>query len=148
MKSLRCYIEDIKKRVLALSITVGMGVALLLAPSALAFPVGNNGPNATPGASTGGVQSEVCDGIGGCDTGGTGRNAGLNKTLNFVINLLLVLLGVISVIMIIVGGIKYSASGGDSNATASAKNTIIYALIGLAIAAAAKPLVGLILKSI
>lgn len=49
--------------------------------------------------------------------------------------------GVVSVIMIILAGIKYALSGGDSQKTASAKNTIIYALIGASIASVAAPIV-------
>ena len=40
-------------------------------------------------------------------------------------------LSIIALIFIAVGGLKYALSGGDSNAIASAKNTILYAVIGL-----------------
>lgn len=49
-------------------------------------------------------------------------------------SLVLILVGIASVIMIIIGGFKYVISSGDSNAINSAKNTILYAVIGLVVA--------------
>ena len=46
---------------------------------------------------------------------------------------ILYIVGLISVVMLIVGGLKYALSGGDSKQVTDAKNTILYALIGLAI---------------
>jgi hypothetical protein len=43
-------------------------------------------------------------------------------------------LGAVSVIMVVIGGIKYAGSQGDPAGTAKAKNTIIYAVIGVVIA--------------
>ena len=51
-----------------------------------------------------------------------------------IISTLLFVLGIISVIMIIVGGIQYALGGGDSNQLTRAKNTIMYAVIGLVVA--------------
>jgi hypothetical protein len=50
---------------------------------------------------------------------------GLSKIIKNVINAILFLLGIIAVIMIIIGGLKYTTSNGDSNSIASAKNTIL-----------------------
>ena len=50
--------------------------------------------------------------------------------------------------MIIVGGIRYITSGGDSGNISSAKNTIIYAVIGLIIVALAQILVHYVLSSV
>lgn len=51
-----------------------------------------------------------------------------------VINIALWAVGVLAVIMLIWGGIKYATSAGDANKVTSAKNTIMYALIGLVVA--------------
>ncbi len=51
-----------------------------------------------------------------------------------VVNTLLFVVGVISVIVIIVGGIMYTVSGGDSGGVTKAKNTILYAVVGLVVA--------------
>jgi len=51
-----------------------------------------------------------------------------------VANTLLFLVGAISVIMLIIGGIRYVVSAGDQNAVTGAKNTILYAIVGIVIA--------------
>ena len=51
-----------------------------------------------------------------------------------VMRIVLGALGAISVLMIVIGGIRYTISQGDSSAVASAKNTILYAVIGLVVA--------------
>lgn len=51
-----------------------------------------------------------------------------------VTNILLFLVGAISVIMLIIGGIRYVISGGDQAAVTSAKNTILYAIVGIVVA--------------
>ena len=54
------------------------------------------------------------------------------------------LLAGISVIMIIIGGIKYVTSQGESAAVGSAKNTILYAVIGLIVAILASTIVAFV----
>jgi len=65
-----------------------------------------------------------------------------------VVNVLLFVIGAISVIMLIIGGIRYTVSGGDSGSVTAAKNTIMYALIGLAIAFLAFAIVNWVLGAI
>ena len=62
-----------------------------------------------------------------------------------VVNLLLWAIGIVSVIMIIIGGIRYATSNGDSNQVSAAKNTIMYAVIGLVIAIFAYAIVNFVL---
>ena len=65
-----------------------------------------------------------------------------------VVNLLLWAIGIVSVIMIIIGGIRYATSNGDSNQVTAAKNTIMYAVIGLVIAIFAYAIVNFVLTQI
>jgi hypothetical protein len=58
----------------------------------------------------------------------------IGPVITTVINVLLFIVGAISVIMIIVGGIMYSTSAGDSGAVTKAKNTVMFAVVGLVIA--------------
>ena len=51
-----------------------------------------------------------------------------------VTNILLFLIGAISVIMLIIGGIRYVISGGDQAQVTGAKNTILYAIVGIIVA--------------
>lgn len=50
-----------------------------------------------------------------------------------IVNVVLLLVGAIAVIMLIIGGVRYIVSGGDSNAVEGAKNTILYAIIGIVV---------------
>ena len=65
-----------------------------------------------------------------------------------VVNVLLFVIGAISVIMLIFGGIRYTVSGGDSANVTAAKNTIMYALIGLVVAFLAFAIVNWVLGAI
>jgi hypothetical protein len=61
-----------------------------------------------------------------------------------VINWILIAVGLICVIFIIWGGIRYATSGGDSEKVKNAKNTLLYAIIGLAIALLAAVIVNVV----
>jgi hypothetical protein len=79
-------------------------------------------------------------------------NAGLfsgdDSIVTTVINTILYIVGIIAVIMLIIGGIKYATSSGDEKKVTSAKNTIIYAILGLAFAILAWTLVNFVFVSI
>ena len=62
-----------------------------------------------------------------------------------VTNTLLFLVGAISVIMLIVGGIRYIVSAGDQNQVTGAKNTIMYAIVGIIVAVMAWGIVNFVL---
>ncbi len=66
------------------------------------------------------------------DCTGDGDNQ-LAALINKVINLFSIIVGAVSVLMIIYGGFKYITSGGSDDGTKAAKNTILYALVGLVI---------------
>lgn len=48
-----------------------------------------------------------------------------------IIDVLSLIVGVVSVVMIIIGGLRYITSGGDAGNVTTAKNTILYAIVGL-----------------
>ncbi len=70
----------------------------------------------------------------------------VNDLIKLAINIFSIVVGVISVIMIIVGGLKYITSGGESGSVTGAKNTIMYAVIGLVVVAMAQFIVQFVLK--
>lgn len=86
------------------------------------------------------AKQQVCDAIGNCSD--TGQ---VDKIITAVVNILSVIVGIVAVIMIVIGGFKYITSSGDANKTASARNTIIYALVGLIIVALAQVIVRFVL---
>lgn len=102
-------------------------------------------------AADAGIQSGLCSGIELDPTGDTNcKSSGettksVSDTIASVINILSILVGVIAVVMVIFGGFKYITSGGDSGKVTSAKNTIVYAMIGLIVAALAQVLVRFVL---
>lgn len=110
----------------------------------------------TPAVATVSAQSkaDICQGIG--LTAGTNSNdckdpsgsPDVNSTIRTVINLLSLVVGVVAVIMVIVGGLKYILSSGDSNSINSAKNTVLFALVGLAIVALAQVIVRFVVNRV
>ena len=72
---------------------------------------------------------------------------GDNGVFKTITNVLLFIIGAISVIMLIIGGIRYVVSGGDSGAITSAKNTILYAIVGIVVAILAYALVNFVIGS-
>lgn len=64
-----------------------------------------------------------------------------------ITNVLLYLVGAISVIMIIIGGIRYVISGGDSSNVSAAKNTILYAVVGIIVAILGYAIVNFVIGS-
>lgn len=69
-----------------------------------------------------------------------------NVLIGTLVNVLLFIVGAISTVMIIVGGIFYAISNGDAGRIAKAKNTIIYAVIGLVVALIAYAIVNWVLQ--
>lgn len=73
-----------------------------------------------------GAQAAQCD---GCPSELFGKTGVFRQ----VTNTILYIVGIIAVIMLIIGGIKYLVSGGDSKKVTDAKNTVLYAIIGIVI---------------
>ena len=69
----------------------------------------------------------------------------VNNPIQTIIGLLLFAIGTISVIMIIVGGIRYVISNGEASRIKSAKDTILYAVIGLIVSLLAYAIVNFVL---
>ena len=65
-----------------------------------------------------------------------------------IVNIILYVVGIVSVIMLIYGGLRYVLSGGDSKKVTDAKNTILYAIIGLIISILSFAIVNFVLNNI
>lgn len=74
------------------------------------------------------------------------RILGRDGILTKIAQAIVFITGAVSVIMIIIGGFRYVLSAGDSNATKGAKDTIMYALIGLFVAMTAQVIVSFVLQ--
>ena len=91
--------------------------------------------------------TSVCEGValtgGGCDPSTTQ----FDKVIKLVIQVISLIAGIAAVIMIVVGGLRYITSGGDSSKVASAKSSIIYAIVGLIIVALAQIIVRFVITN-
>lgn len=72
---------------------------------------------------------------------GSNSSTSVESLIGTIINILSIIIGIISVVMIMVSGLRFMTSGGDANKVAAARQSLIYALIGLAVAALAQALV-------
>lgn len=97
----------------------------------------NNGGNGTANSSTG-SSSTIC---------GANSSDSAPDIVKNVINTMLYILGIIAVIMIVIGGIRYTTSNGDSSQTKAAKDTILYAVVGLIVAIMAFAIVNFVVQS-
>ena len=65
-----------------------------------------------------------------------------------ITNTILYVLGAISVIMLIYGGIRYTVSGGESTQVTAAKNTILYAVVGVVVALLAYAIINFVINGL
>lgn len=88
-----------------------------------------------------GAEAARCDGCPENLFGDTG-------VFKQVTNTILYIVGIIAVVMLIIGGIKYVISGGDAKKVTDAKNTVLYAIIGLVIAFLAFAIVNFVISAL
>ena len=95
-------------------------------------------------------SAQAANGFKACDTTSGSvcadkDNTKVNDLVKTLVNTLLFILGAIAVIMIIVGGIRYTTSNGDASGIKSAKDTILYSVIGIVVALLAYAIVNFVL---
>jgi hypothetical protein len=71
-----------------------------------------------------------------------------SNTIQTVLDIVFGISASIAVLMTVIGGLKYIVARGDPNATASARNTILYAIVGLVVVMAAYSIVTFVVKGI
>lgn len=87
-------------------------------------------------------RDQVCMGLGGCPD----ADAGVRGIIDDALNIISIITGVAGVVMVLLGGFRYITAGGDSGKISSAQNTIIWAVVGLVVAAMAQVLVRFVLN--
>lgn len=80
--------------------------------------------------------------------GGSPQSGSFAELIQSVIQILLFVIGAVSVIMIIIGGIEYVTSAGDPAKTKKAKDTVLYSIVGLVVALLAYAIVYFVLQNI
>ena len=130
------YNRSIMKKITAYSISsfIASSVVILLAQA----------PVFAANIFNGGMQS-------GIEQGRTSEmpttlfgNAGI---FTQIVNVMLFLVGILSVIMLIFGGLRYVISRGESKAVEAAKNTILYAIVGLIVSILSYAIVNFVVTS-
>lgn len=97
------------------------------------------------GGGGGGATGQAKTGV---DNVNPGAETDLNKMISTILNVVFGVVGIVAVIMIIIGGISYTTSQGDSQKTQKAKNTIMYGLIGLVVVLLAFAIVNFVLNGL
>jgi len=130
--------------ILAVALASFLGTLAYQRPAAMALNCAN------PQTAKEQIQCGACDASGAtdaknsCDTKGSA--SGVSNTITTVVNILSAVAGIAAVIMIIVGGLRYVTSAGNADAAKNAKNTILYAVVGLIIVALAQLIVHFVLN--
>ncbi len=123
-------IKKVFKTIIPAVLSLALAVTFTLAPAASAFSGTTQG-----GADAARGSDQTADLFG---------DAGIFSTIT---NVLLYILGAISVIMIIIGGLRYVVSGGNSTNVTAAKNTILYAIVGIVVALLSYAIINFVLGS-
>jgi hypothetical protein len=100
------------------------------------------------------INENICKGAqldptaSGCaDADITASGTQVQQTIRTGINLFSIVVGIIAVVMILIGGVKYITSQGDAGNVTGAKNTILYAVVGLIVVALAQTIVYFVLNT-
>lgn len=127
---------------LTLSLIVLFGLVFSLAPATLATSA-----DIQKGLCAG-SNLQLSDNNSGSSCSTKDASQKINDIVHTVINLFSAVVGIVAVVMIIVGGLRYITSGGNDASVTSAKNTLLYAIIGLVIVALAQIIVRFTLNKI
>ena len=124
--------DKLKMAVMGVSAVTTLGAAALVAPSVYAADDKPAGRYVNP-------ESQQA---------ATGDNRDLMTVLQVIINVVLGVIAFVAVVMIIMGGIQYTTSSGDTAKVTKAKNTILYGVIGLVIALLAFAIVNFVISNV
>jgi len=81
--------------------------------------------------------------LSGAPTGGKD-----GSDITALLGIVYLIAGIVAVVVIIIGGIRYTTSNGDSGQVAAAKNTILYAVVGLVVIIMAASITQFVISSV
>jgi hypothetical protein len=140
-------IGKIKKTIILAAATLMMSLpGTVPALSSIAFAE-NTGNSIANGVCTGSQPAGGTSDQGVSCSANNNGNIDIGGLARTVVNIFSIIVGAVAVIMIIYGGFRYITSGGDSNSVGAAKNTLIYAIVGLIIVALAQVIVHFVLST-
>ena len=128
-----------KKKIIAIGIVAALAIGVLapVAPATYASAEICNSANIDKNSET---YKSLC--------GGTKTEADAENVVKSILGTVFTWTGIVSVIVIIIGGIFYMLSQGDPGKVARAKNTILYAVIGLIVSLLAFAIVNFVLTAV
>jgi hypothetical protein len=132
----------LKKFRKSLAITV-TAVALLVVPLVTPAAVFASSPDVAKCLKSGATLSTNCE-----TENAVANGANLQDMVTRLVNLFSLVVAIVAVVMIIFGGFRYITSGGDSGNVSGAKNTIIYAIVGLVVVALAQLIVRFVTENV
>ena len=116
---------------------------MLVIVTVLGFNATASAVNIFPECShTSASSSAPCTGV-----KGVGQNE-LIVIMKLIINIISFIVGIASVVVLIIAGLKFAINGGDAQQVASARNTLIYALVGIVVTVLAQVIVVFVLNRI
>lgn len=129
-----------KKRLIAI---------LLLALSAFVMPVVNVSAAEVgndPACSSDKLTDKEALAAAGCPTGE--EDAKIGDVAKNIINVVITVLGLVAVLFVVIGGVNYTTSQGDPQKTKKARDTILYAILGVILAVLAYTIVNFVISGI
>jgi hypothetical protein len=121
--------KKLKQLVALFALVMGVGMVLAPVPSVGAIDILSPGCQANN-------SSIVCK----------SKGDDAPSMFKIVINTLLYVLGMVAVVMIVIGGIRYTTSNGDAGSVKGAKDTILYSVVGLVVAILAYTIVNFVIS--
>ena len=147
--------EKLKQIMTAVAVVAALLIAPVLLGGGAVYADENSGASQpAPTTTSSDLQNNVCSGVDklsiegaatNCDTVKAKDAGKIDGLISKIINIFSMVVGIIAVIMVIVGGLKFITSGGDSGKVTSARHTITYAIIGLVVVALAQVIVRFVL---
>jgi len=135
---------NVKRLIVKLSLIIAIFSGMLLAPLPAAAAINC----ASPASAQEQIQCGACGAAGATTCNPAPATKKLGDTIATVINIISVFGGALAVLMIIVGGFRYITSGGSPEGTKGARQTIVYAIIGLVVIAVAQIIVHFVIHSV
>jgi NADH:ubiquinone oxidoreductase subunit 3 (subunit A) len=116
-------------------------IACLVAVVGLAAPA-----LLSPATASAAAKTEIQKGYE--SAGGNKTTDDLATNIKDIINVMLYIVGAVSVIMIIYGGIRFATSGGNEKGAEAGRKTLIYAVVGLVVSILAYAIVNFVITNI
>lgn len=139
-------IQKIKRRLLLASTTIMLVFPVIATPALASAVTCSNISNSVTNGANSSLPSAGGSNISDCSASSGANINSLTDLARKVVTWFSVIVGAASVIMIIYGGFRYIISGGESSRVGAAKNSLIYAIVGLIIVALAQLIIHFVLN--